>query len=501
MVAQAGRAVDQVGVRRGPLQLAQEQGEAVGVVGRLPPVDDPVEGGGVLDPAGDAAVLPGAVRVQLRRVVVEPVGRRREEGAGPHVEVGGVEVAAVRHPVLGIGGRELQQLDGADTLGDEDVPVVDLAVLVEVAATVGPRMRRVGVRLSGPVDRIEGRGRRVDAELVGQVRQRLGQHAAVRQLPQVGLQGVEHAPQPPHAGDVVLGDVAVIREVADGVLGTSGAVVEVGVEHLARPDRLRVEHDALLGAVAARLLEEAGVAVVEVGVGRRVQVPVQATTVQVVDVVHLRPAVHDPQLHGVGHVGPGHRYSRLTEGVRVVRQRLLLALRHGQPVHEWLRPVVDGPRPRPVRAGERVDEGQLVAVAVGDDVPLVPDLVEDRGVVTEGLRGRAAVLGRIVAAQLRVGGVEARDDHGLLACHLLAGRDLGVRRDLVGRARRVQGDRARRLDDEHAEQSLVHGVAERGPRVHVVAALELWVLRDPEAVRVGAADAAVGGGVHPDCIA
>ena len=43
--------------------------------------------------------------------------------------------------------------------------------------------------------------------------------------------------------------------------------------------------------------------------------------------------------------------------------------------------------------------------------------------------------------------------------------------------------------------------AERWPRVHVVAALELWVLRDPEAVRVGTADAAVGGGVHPDRIA
>ena len=93
---------------------------------------------------------------------------------------------------------------------------------------------------------------------VGQLRQRrqrVGRGRAV-------LQRVVDAPESPHAGEVVVRDVAVHQEVADALLAAAAAALVLDVERLGRPDALRVgalrrRRDAAADACRARV-EAAG---------------------------------------------------------------------------------------------------------------------------------------------------------------------------------------------------------------------------------------------------
>ena len=183
-------------------------------------------------------------------------------------------------------------------------------------------------------------------ELVGGDGLRRGDPVAERG--EVGLQGVVDPPEAPHARHVVLGDVAVEQQVANGVLDAAGAPFELEVVGLARSDRLGIE--PVGGHLVLRVLVQPGVGVVPRRVGDRVHPPAVTTTVQVVDVELLAAGVADPELGGVTDVAAGHRGRWVAEGVRRVRVRLLLA-EGEQPVAEGLRTVVERELPRAVAAG------------------------------------------------------------------------------------------------------------------------------------------------------
>ena len=86
------------------------------------------------------------------------------------------------------------------------------------------------------------------AELTGLRRVVVEPLDVVAQRREVGLERVVHAPEAPHARVVVLGDVAVLEQVADRLVDAAGAALDLERVGLARADRLGVQ------ALGARLL-------------------------------------------------------------------------------------------------------------------------------------------------------------------------------------------------------------------------------------------------------
>ena len=157
-------------------------------------------------------------------------------------------VAQARH-VHPVGGVFL--LTQVDAGGRVDDPVQDRAVLRERAVADGvdaqllDALRRqlradpvvqVGLADGHAVEGLADECAGVD---------RGGRLGLARQRRQVGLGGIEHAPEAPHAREVVLGDVAVEQELAGAVLVGSSAAFDLEVVALARTDLLGIELEGL----------------------------------------------------------------------------------------------------------------------------------------------------------------------------------------------------------------------------------------------------------------
>ena len=211
----------------------------------------------------------------------------------------------------------------------------------EIAGWVG----RVGAPVPYGAVPVEGRPLRWDLRLnpVLQVRRRVNCCAvegltdkrtridrvrrglAVGKRGEVALVGVVGAPEAPHSRDVVLRNVAVVEEVASGLLNAARAALDLKIKALARCLGLRVK-PAGLGTLLLRRFVETGVLVVERAVSLRVQAPANTAAVQVVDVQHLAARVEDADLGGVAQVATRHWCRRVAERERVVGERLAAVL-------------------------------------------------------------------------------------------------------------------------------------------------------------------------------
>ncbi len=167
---------------------------------------------------------------------------------------------------------------------------------------------------------------------------------------------------------------------------------------------------------------------------------------------HLGTSVHDAELGRVTQVTLGDDRRRVTEHRRGVRVGLLVGL-EAEPVVERLRTVVEPAAARTVGLGDRIDRRQGLVVLVEDAVLLVADLVQDLDVLAE----RRGV---------------GRPDDGLPA-------RLDRRGSVLGR----QPQRVRRLDRQHAEQTMVDRRPMTGARADVVRALQGPVVGNVVAVQ------------------
>ena len=210
---------------------------------------------------------------------------------------------------------------------------------------------------------------------------------AIRQGREAGLVRVVDAPEGPHPGGIVRGDVAVVEELSRALLHAARAALDLEVVGLTGARGLGVEARRRR-QLRLRRLVEAGLLVVERLVGRRVEAPADAAAVHVEDVEHLRARVQDAELRRVAEVGARGRRRRIPERVAAVRLRIVGVL--VEPVHERLGAVVDRTRAGAVGAGVLVDRRQRHAVLViGSGVRLlVADLVPQQRVLAERL-GRA----------------------------------------------------------------------------------------------------------------
>ena len=259
----------------------------------------------------------------------------------------------------------------------------------------------------------------------------------------------------------MLGDVAVVQEVARGLLHAARAALDLEVVRLAGADRLRVE--SLRGRQRDRRFVEAGVLVVVRLVGVRVGAPAIAAAVQVEDVEELRAGVHQADLRGIAQVAARHRRRRVAERVRVVGVRLeTIEAVDAEAVHERLAAVVERARCRPVRGRRRILDRERPRRIQGrgrDDELLVADLVVQQVALAE----------RLLAVTGDDRGFPAPTEGKLLTC--------------VG----VEIARALRLDGEHAEQAVRDGVAVARAGTDVVGALEFRVVGHVVAVEPGRA--------------
>ena len=289
----------------------------------------------------------------------------------------------------------------------------ELALDQAFQGDLGTRVGQPGLRDNGLAsDDLADQAGRVDRGGLGRPARHPGQ---------VRLGGVEDPDEAHHARVIVSGDVAVVQEVARGLLAAAGPALGFQVVGLARLDRLRVEPDRVLGD-RRELLQPAR----DVGVGGPgVADPADAAAVLMEDVAHLRAGVDQADLVGVAHVEIRLRRGHVAVGVRAVVLRLIRdeagVLLGDLALVEALAAVVDRLAARPVGVGELVHHGQL-ATSRGDPgrrldftlggvagdagllvdlpVPFVADLVEEQRELAEAGTGRH-LDGRVPAALQR----------------------------------------------------------------------------------------------------
>ena len=162
--------------------------------------------------------------------------------------------------------------------------------------------------------------------------------------------------------------------------------------------------------------------------------------------------MYDALLDPVAQVAARQRRGRIAEAVRAVRRRLVVGpeylLLERQPIHERLAAVIQGVIARPIRLGERVDLDHHTPIPVEVAVAFVAELVVvDREFAKAVAAGRAH--DRVPTARLWPSGA------------------------------RVEIARARRFDNQRAEQPVAGLFAVVAVAVEIVGAFGLVLVHHP----------------------
>ncbi len=236
--------------------------------------------------------------------------------------------------------------------------------------------------LAEPVDRLAdqfvGGNRGLDAALAIRQLAQIRHHV----VPQIALlDRVVHAPVAPHAGHVMVRDVAVEQEIAGQLLAEAGPALRFQVERFGRTDDFDVD--------AVRLMPDDRILYRTVRAGRpevhvvdrpRAARPPDGASMRMVAVEHFGPAVDQAELRWIADVGTGNRRGRITEGIGAIAHRLVLEpevlVLHVHVVDtERLAAIVDRASARTIGIGQRVALGQKVALLVQWPEGLVADFV------------------------------------------------------------------------------------------------------------------------------
>ncbi len=297
--------------------------------------------------------------------------------------------------------------------------------------------------LAEPIDRLADqlvRGNRgLDAALAIRQLAQIRHHV----VPQITLLNrVVHAPVAPHAGHIVVRNVAMEEEVAGQLLAETGTALRFQVEGFGRADdfdvnavRLGADHRILHRTVRAGRPE------IHVIDRPRAARPSDRASVRVVAVEHFRSPVDQAELGRVAHIRTGNGRRRVTEGIGAVPHRLVfeteVLVLHVHVVDaERLAAIVDRAAARTIGIRQRIALREEVALLVERAERLVADFVIVEHELAE-IRARAVL------------------DHDLPAA--------GGRRRIAA-AERFPIGRAARFNDERTEESH-HGqfavVAER----------------------------------------
>ncbi len=359
---QPGRAVVVRGERHPLAEVRLEQRPRHPARGRVeknggPGAVVPLGGGGILRILrGALALADGDVAVPL------PV---------PHGGVVGHDLAFLVFRMARFTGGRHPHLDPVLDVHDGRIgfPVGLLALVDDLELLAEP--------IDGRADQLVGRHAELHAALpvrqFRQVRHRVG-------MTRADLQRIVEPAVAPHARHVMVGDVAMVEELARQMLAAAAAALRLEVERLGGTDDFHVHtvglrpDDRILHRTVLTHRPEV------VRFGPRAPLPADGPAVRMVGVKYLGSAVNQPPLDRIAQIPAGDRRRNVAEGVGAVGQGLvlepeILMLQVHLVDAEGLAAIVDRAAARAVGVGQRIALRQEVALLVQRTEGFVADFV------------------------------------------------------------------------------------------------------------------------------